>query len=72
MKTVLRSVTFLILTLSASQLNAEENKYDPLLIEEDAIIETLDLVVNDKKRDRAIPIKIYLPGTEASAPEPVG
>ena len=67
MKTVLLSVTFLFLTLSASQLNADENKYDTLLIEEDAIIETLDLVVKDKKRDRTIPTKIYLPGTEASA-----
>ena len=35
--------------------------YDPLAVPQAAKIETLDLTVTDKSREREIPIRVYLP-----------
>jgi predicted dienelactone hydrolase len=45
--------------------------YDPLRVAQDAPVETVDLTVNDAKRQRDIPIRVYLPPkgpTENAAP----
>jgi predicted dienelactone hydrolase len=67
-KALLPIITGLCLLAWTNQLLAESPVYDPLAIEDSATINILDLVVSDKKRDREIPIKVYLPGTEESVP----
>jgi predicted dienelactone hydrolase len=49
--------------------NAATAAYDPLKVESSSQAETLDLTVRDGKRNREIPVKIYLPA--ASSPAPV-
>lgn len=46
----------------------EASDYDPLAIEGEPTSETLDLTVEDEKRDREIPILVYLPETTKPAP----
>ncbi|MDA0348911.1 MAG: dienelactone hydrolase [Verrucomicrobia bacterium] len=68
MITPISSVTVLILALSINFLTAKDSSYDPLKTLEDAIIETHDFVVKDKKRNREIPVKVYLPNSDSSSP----
>jgi predicted dienelactone hydrolase len=42
--------------------------YDPLTISDQSPVETLDFTVNDEQRQRAIPIRVYLPATKKPAP----
>lgn len=35
--------------------------YDPLDVDDEAAVETVDLVVNDQARNREIPLRVYLP-----------
>ena len=42
--------------------------YDPLKLPEAALTPPLDLTVQDAKRDRALPIRVYLPPTTQAAP----
>jgi predicted dienelactone hydrolase len=42
--------------------------YDPLKLPEAALTPPLDFTVQDAKRDRALPIRVYLPATTQAAP----
>jgi predicted dienelactone hydrolase len=42
--------------------------YDPLKLPEAALSAPLDFTVQDAKRDRALPIRVYLPATTQAAP----
>jgi len=42
--------------------------YDPLKLPEAALTVPLDFTVQDAKRDRALPIRVYLPATTQAAP----
>ena len=42
--------------------------YDPLKLPDAALTAPLDFTVQDAKRDRALPIRVYLPATTQSAP----
>ena len=42
--------------------------YDPLKLPEAALAAPLDFTVQDAKRDRALPIRVYLPATTQAAP----
>ncbi|MFN0077358.1 MAG: alpha/beta hydrolase family protein [Prosthecobacter sp.] len=42
--------------------------YDPLKLPEAVLTTPLDLTVQDAKRDRALPIRVYLPATTQAAP----
>jgi pimeloyl-ACP methyl ester carboxylesterase len=42
--------------------------YDPLKLPEAALTAPLDFTVQDAKRDRALPIRVYLPATTQAAP----
>ena len=64
MRKSLISLTLLIGTL----LYAKELPYDPFTIDKAQTIETLSLTIEDTERNREIPIKIYLPDSENSAP----
>ncbi len=58
-----------ILALSgAVQIKATETAYNPLDIPADWKSSTIDLVVQDTKRKRDIPIRVYLPASKQPAP----
>lgn len=42
--------------------------YDPLKLPEAVLAAPLDFVVQDAKRDRALPVRVYLPATTKAAP----
>ncbi len=42
--------------------------YDPLAVDPNVSIQTLDLTVHDANRDRDIPVLVYLPPSEARTP----
>lgn len=44
--------------------------YDPLRVEGIERVKAIDLVVNDKQRNREIPIRVYLPPEETTEPKP--
>ncbi|MGF1582044.1 MAG: alpha/beta hydrolase family protein [Gemmataceae bacterium] len=46
----------------------EKTKYDPLQIPKSYVPPTKDLTVEDKKRSRKIPVKVYLPQQKQTAP----
>ena len=52
----------------ATSLAAQAGPYEPLQIADTAKLSTLDLVVIDTQRQREIPLRIYLPATNAPAP----
>ncbi len=56
-----------LVLVTAGQVRA--NGYDPLLVDPSFQAATVDLSFHDPKRDRDIPLKIYLPAN--GAPEPV-
>ena len=62
------SVTVLILALCFNILTANDSSYDPLNTSTNEKFETHDFLVKDKKRDREIPLKVYLPNTDSSSP----
>ena len=68
MKISFRIVIPLSLFFSFALLNAEKSTYDPLNIRSDAEIEILDFVINDRKRERDIPLRVYLPDLDELAP----
>jgi predicted dienelactone hydrolase len=54
--------------LFASQAIAAESLYDPLAASARFVPEILDLTLHDAKRDRNIPIRVYLPSEKSPAP----
>ena len=56
------------IAISAGYLFAAETPYTPLAISNDVKIEIVDTVFTDKDRNRDIPIRIFLPPEEKSAP----
>ena len=61
----MKSVVFaLFAILAASVVFA----YDPLKLPEAALTAPLDFTVQDAKRDRALPIRVYLPAAAKPAP----
>ena len=63
MKRLLLSCLFSVLSLLAK----ETTSYDPLKIEEGAVV-TKTFEVKDAKRGRALPIRVYLPKSDKPAP----
>jgi predicted dienelactone hydrolase len=47
---------------------AGQAAYDPMAVPANFTAEVLDLTVHDKKRERDLPIRVYLPRTESPAP----
>lgn len=63
-----RSVLFVVFVFWAAPfVHADYDDYDPLLTGKEAI-KHQDLSVKDAKRDREIPIRVYLPLEKAAAP----
>jgi len=61
----MKSVVFALFAIfSASAVFA----YDPLKLPESALTAPLDFTVQDAKRDRALPIRVFLPSTVKPAP----
>src|SRR5262249_50374240 len=54
--------------VSAVQIGIALARYDPLAVDLRFTARTLELVVLDSKRDREIPLLIYMPATTAPAP----
>ncbi len=54
--------------LSVGPARAQVAAYDPLAVTRPDDAETLDLVVRDAARDRAVPILVYLPAERTPAP----
>lgn len=62
-------ITLVLFAITATSLQAAE--YDPLAVPEGFQARTIDLTVEDTNRKREIPIKVYLPRSEASTkPQP--
>ncbi|MDD4873273.1 MAG: dienelactone hydrolase [Kiritimatiellae bacterium] len=61
-------VTFLVLALLDGLALAEKQNYDPLTISDQRSPEILDFTVDDKGRQRDIPIRIYFPPQKTPAP----
>ena len=57
-----------LLLLFAGRAFAADSAYDPLRVPDGGKGETLDLVVNDAKRKRDIPLRIYLPPGKSPTP----
>jgi predicted dienelactone hydrolase len=64
MRKLLISFTFFFGTL----IYAADASYDPLEVDESQTIETLDLLIDDTRRDRKIPLRVYLPESSIAAP----
>lgn len=62
----------MMLSLLCVPVPTRADEYDPLRVPKDASVRTVDLTVTDAKRQRTIPIRVYLPpsGT-ATEPAPV-
>jgi predicted dienelactone hydrolase len=58
----------LCLSLTVSADEAGPAHYDPLAVATDFKPEQLDLTVHDTKRDRDIPVRIYLPASRTASP----
>jgi len=54
--------------LTAGVSFSQGGEYDPLSVLPGDAVETVDLVVRDAKRDREIPLRIYLPSQPKAAP----
>ena len=67
MKRLTRSFCLSTLLLTACYLSAKDVGYDPLEVDDDHSIKTLDFVIRDKERNRDIPVKVYLPKSEEPA-----
>ncbi|MBS3763596.1 MAG: dienelactone hydrolase [Planctomycetes bacterium] len=67
-----RLLSVWFLSLFALSLNAVsaagKDVYDPLAVPDDAETKTIDMSINDKKRDRKIPIRVYMPAGKTPAP----
>lgn len=59
---------FLVFALFTCLAAATIFAYDPLKSPESALTAPLDFTVQDAKRDRALPIRVYLPATTKAAP----
>ena len=69
MKTSIASLTLGLLVLVLNSLTRiQADEYDPLLVPRIAEVKSLDLVVKDSKREREIPIRVYLPPGGESSP----
>lgn len=55
-----------LILLLGSTITIQTRAYDPLTIAEKGT--TLDLVVNDSKRSRDVPLRVYLPAHQSTAP----
>jgi len=56
------------LLLLCAPASAAIPPYDPLLVSEEFKPETVDLAVDDEERERQIPLRVYLPAEDSSAP----
>ncbi|WP_367872561.1 alpha/beta hydrolase family protein [Luteolibacter sp. Populi] len=63
----LNRAAFLVVAASARLLAADPAPYDPLKVA-DTKIESQTFEVKDAKRDRALPIRVYLPASDKPAP----
>jgi predicted dienelactone hydrolase len=63
-----RNLIAMLALTGAIQVKATETAYSPLDVPADWKSATIDLVVQDKKRNRDIPIRVYLPASKVSAP----
>lgn len=61
----MRTVLLLSVLCVASRADAED--YDPLRLPRDAGANVVDFTVNDSKRERDIPIRVYLPSKDRDA-----
>ncbi|HBE71428.1 MAG TPA: dienelactone hydrolase [Planctomycetaceae bacterium] len=57
---------FLLILLGGTPANARD--YDPLQLANDKLTPPIDLSIRDRRRDRDIPIRVYLPHTKRPAP----
>ena len=57
-----------LLVLAAMTVPAARQAYDPLKLLSDRAVPTFDLVVDDARRDRRVPVRLYLPASTAAAP----
>lgn len=64
--TAFRMAVCLAVLGSPPTLRAES--YDPLRVDDRAVQEPVDLTIEDAKRDREIPIRVYLPDIQEAAP----
>ena len=68
MKRTVQFLPIVALGLFAGQVFAAEPVYDPLALSSLSHPETLDLTVNDKARERGIPLRVYFPADRTPAP----
>ncbi|MFN7562619.1 MAG: hypothetical protein ACK5TH_12625, partial [Prosthecobacter sp.] len=61
----MKSVVFALFAILAANAVLA---YDPLKLPEAALTAPLDFTVQDAKRDRALPIRVFLPATVKPAP----
>lgn len=62
------SIALIAFVVLLRSVFAAQIAYDPLKTSEDQRQEILDLTVNDEKRSREIPLRVYLPAEKTSAP----
>ena len=62
------SLTGFARSVWAEAPEADDRAYDPLAVSATAKLQTVDLTVKDGRRDREIPLRVYLPETQDPSP----
>lgn len=65
---IFRQIVFLLFATCVGMVHADVGVYDPLAITDVQNTQPVDLIVHDARRNRDIPLRIYLPFERSAAP----